>query len=559
MLFWAVDNPAPANYLLISGDRDFANALHQLRMRRYNILLAQPFKASAALVAAAKSVWLWTTLLQGGPPLQHSTPPLVLVVDSNSNSDITANQVSLSQPSHTNPINTDPNQKFNSPARTDPKHRGKYVRKTPNQPQPQPQPNLHLQKAMPSGVPESGSSSTGYTDPSASGMDRRDYPSNQQTQYVHNISTQPFLQKAPSMPSGVTDSWSVSNSFSANSDPSARIRSDFTGNQQTQYSYRSRPTTLPVHSNSAPGNLYPPNVHTHPFRPVSRPEAPPFSSPFTNAPEITKLCISERPPFVQNSVNLQQAARAEVKINSRKHSNSTSRNVSQKGPNMHTSYNYNSSNGRSSEPGCNMTSLPTASVPSGVCVQQGAVTIPPPSEYEQGLVGVILLALDNLRNEKMTPTEANITDCIRFGDLKHRNTDVRKALDCAVKQNMVEKKILGQVQMYVIKNQQLWNCVNPMGGNANQYPKATWDRIQEFLISSDGRSAITASTCRYEAGLVLKNSCLQDFALGQVLQILSMLVTVKKWMKHHPSGWKPVTITLVEVDTETSKSADSDA
>ncbi|KAJ6359569.1 hypothetical protein OIU77_003721 [Salix suchowensis] len=69
MLFWAVDNPAPANYLLISGDRDFSNALHQLRMRRYNILLAQPKTASAPLVAAAKSVWLWTSLLAGGQPL----------------------------------------------------------------------------------------------------------------------------------------------------------------------------------------------------------------------------------------------------------------------------------------------------------------------------------------------------------------------------------------------------------------------------------------------------------------------------------------------------------
>ncbi|KAJ6974084.1 ribosome-binding protein 1-like isoform X6 [Populus alba x Populus x berolinensis] len=69
MLFWAVDNPAPANYLLISGDRDFSNALHQLRMRRYNILLAQPPTASAALVAAAKSVWLWKSLLAGGRPL----------------------------------------------------------------------------------------------------------------------------------------------------------------------------------------------------------------------------------------------------------------------------------------------------------------------------------------------------------------------------------------------------------------------------------------------------------------------------------------------------------
>ncbi|KAF9595335.1 hypothetical protein IFM89_039048 [Coptis chinensis] len=69
MLLWAVDNPAPANYLLISGDRDFSNALHQLRMRRYNILLAQPPNASAVLVAAANNVWLWTSLLAGGPPL----------------------------------------------------------------------------------------------------------------------------------------------------------------------------------------------------------------------------------------------------------------------------------------------------------------------------------------------------------------------------------------------------------------------------------------------------------------------------------------------------------
>ncbi|KAK4803330.1 hypothetical protein SAY86_001533 [Trapa natans] len=72
MLFWALDNTAPANYLLISGDRDFSNALHQLRMRRYNILLAQPQKASAPLVEAAKSVWLWTSLLAGGPPLSSS-------------------------------------------------------------------------------------------------------------------------------------------------------------------------------------------------------------------------------------------------------------------------------------------------------------------------------------------------------------------------------------------------------------------------------------------------------------------------------------------------------
>ncbi|XP_043702981.1 uncharacterized protein LOC122653107 [Telopea speciosissima] len=70
MLFWAVDNPTPANFLLISGDRDFSNALHQLRMRRYNILLAKPPNASAPLAAAAKHVWHWTSLA-GGPQLSN--------------------------------------------------------------------------------------------------------------------------------------------------------------------------------------------------------------------------------------------------------------------------------------------------------------------------------------------------------------------------------------------------------------------------------------------------------------------------------------------------------
>uniref|UniRef100_A0ACD5YXC6 Uncharacterized protein n=1 Tax=Avena sativa TaxID=4498 RepID=A0ACD5YXC6_AVESA len=72
MLFWAIDNPPPANYLLISGDRDFSNAIHKLKMRRYNILLAQPPNMSQTLTAAANSVWLWKSLVAGEPPLAQS-------------------------------------------------------------------------------------------------------------------------------------------------------------------------------------------------------------------------------------------------------------------------------------------------------------------------------------------------------------------------------------------------------------------------------------------------------------------------------------------------------
>jgi hypothetical protein len=72
MLFWAIDNPPPANYLLISSDRDFSNAIHKLKMRRYNVLLAQPPNMSQTLIAAAKSVWLWKSLVAGEPPLAQS-------------------------------------------------------------------------------------------------------------------------------------------------------------------------------------------------------------------------------------------------------------------------------------------------------------------------------------------------------------------------------------------------------------------------------------------------------------------------------------------------------
>uniref|UniRef100_A0A0D9VUF1 Uncharacterized protein n=1 Tax=Leersia perrieri TaxID=77586 RepID=A0A0D9VUF1_9ORYZ len=74
MLFWAIDNPPPGNYLLISGDQDFSDMLHRLRMKRYDILLAQPSNVSSrVLAAAAKTVWSWERLVAGESPLAEST------------------------------------------------------------------------------------------------------------------------------------------------------------------------------------------------------------------------------------------------------------------------------------------------------------------------------------------------------------------------------------------------------------------------------------------------------------------------------------------------------
>lgn len=44
--------------------------------------------------------------------------------------------------------------------------------------------------------------------------------------------------------------------------------------------------------------------------------------------------------------------------------------------------------------------------------------------------------------------------------------------------------------------------------------------------------------------------CLKELALGNILQILNMVIAIKKWIVHHPSGWQPLTITLAETNTD---------
>ncbi|XP_027349454.1 uncharacterized protein LOC113861052 [Abrus precatorius] len=326
MLFWAVDNPAPANYLMISGDRDFSMALHQLSLRRYNILLAQPFQASASLVAAAKVVWLWTTLSAGGAPLY--------IADSDSSS---------------GKINPTP---IFEPVQL--KSKPKYVRKITN-------------------VPES---------------------------------------------------------------PTKCVADDD-----------------------------------------------------DNAKPLTKLIFKAPHEFFS----------------------------------------------------CNDVIVPNTVVQS----------LAPPSEYVRGLVDVVMRALNTLKVEMVLSTEGNITDCIRYGDYRYQRIDVRKALDFAIEQHGVVKRTFGALHLYVGKDGGLWKFVNHVGGQPSDFPEATWDRIKQFIASSSGRSSILASRCRYEASLIIRRLCLGEFLLGDVLRILEMVITVKKWIIHRHSGWQPITITLMETKGDT--------
>ncbi|GMI98926.1 hypothetical protein like AT3G62200 [Hibiscus trionum] len=534
MLFWAVDNPAPANYLLISGDRDFSNALHQLRMRRYNILLAQPLKASAPLVAAAKSVWLWTSLSAGGPPLSSGESTKLANEQNNFYSEMSSyssipEMVQYSQPMASGSENVIMGQNvYNAERNGDGKYKGKYIRKTPYQPS-----STRASSVPTTTIQENMSNGYSY-----------------QPEYAQ---TKSFKKAAPheffggSEPA-VSASRSTPNLFPCNPNPLGSNSANFVGVLHNHHPYLTRPINLPLRP-AFPQDLLPPNSQNHGFRSIPpRVEGPRFPAPLSYMPDVAKLNISQCPTYPQNGDNFPLQIGDKFKTSSSELlPNQIGLNAPQRSHLFHngqasqhdTSTNRYHPRGPEFPPPSS--SAISSSPSNGVWGAEGRSA---PSEYVQGLIGVILLALNTLKNNKIMPTEANITDCIRYGDPEHCNTNVRKALDSAVEQHMVLKQSLGAVQLYVGRNEKLWKCVNPIGGNPNQYTKTTWDGIQNFLSSPEGRSAMMASQCRYEAALALRKACLEEFALGDVLQILNMIIAMKKWIIHHQSGWQPITVTL---------------
>ncbi|CAL0300151.1 unnamed protein product [Lupinus luteus] len=559
MLFWAVDNPAPANYLLISGDRDFSNALHQLRMRRYNILLAQPRRASAPLVAAAKSVWLWTSLLAGKPPLTNGELRQLSNNSFQSSSDTLPIPVSNSVhiPQHVDSYSDAHmgNPRFPNTGRGfDSRHKGKTAGRSPSKPNGpksmNPPPVWLLQENRSNINSSRPGNYNSNISPNVSGPnlmhDNSDMlwsnSSNQQGNH-QNPHSQPLRSNSfPSQPP-----FAPTSSFSPNppSEPPFVPTCTYSPNPPSQHPFVTTSSyypSPPMQPPFVPTNLYSPNPQKIGISVVPpRSGGPSFSArPLTNVTDIGNPNISVYPsgahdicPVKQWNGELKQSSNSNaphpVKLFDK-----------QNGHMVHsTQQSYRS---KSSAP------MGDKNVPGSDV--WGSEERPKPSEYVQGLIGVVLLALNTLKTEKIMPTESNIADCLRYGDPKHRNADVKKALELAIAQQVVVKQNLGSLQLYVGKNDKVWKCVNPEGGNPKQYSLEIWDEIQTFISTPSGRSAIMGTQCKYEAAIVIKNMCLKDHVLGDVLQILYMVVTHKKWIVHHQLGWQPLNVTLAEINSD---------
>ncbi|KAL3814238.1 hypothetical protein ACJIZ3_015506 [Penstemon smallii] len=81
MFLFALDNPPPSSIMLISGDVDFAPALHILGQRGYTVILVIPsgVGVSSALSNAGRFVWDWPSIARGEgfvpPPVKALIPP----------------------------------------------------------------------------------------------------------------------------------------------------------------------------------------------------------------------------------------------------------------------------------------------------------------------------------------------------------------------------------------------------------------------------------------------------------------------------------------------------
>ncbi|GJN10890.1 hypothetical protein PR202_ga29031 [Eleusine coracana subsp. coracana] len=554
MLIWAIDNPPPANYLLISGDRDFSNALHKLKMRQYNILLAQPPNVSQALTAAAKSVWLWKSFVAGEPQLAESQYTSSTTNSSVDDSDVPQNIVSDSSdptPHVQNSIHLDQQKVGNGKA--DKQHKVRQPRKNQTDNVSKAASNEETSVDGVAGSPKVSSASQPNHSHNFSSSSLPSPELHDAAKVTPKI--QPFsLSKKPAKSAHSHQKSAPHDFYQGKKKPGVSIESvpkngapDFgTGtsnchpkHQKSQPSQPPRPQNPVNHhphagssnfqaSNSHRSNSCPPPVGhsgilTAPLQ--SWPSGPPYHGPPINYPDMNGLNISEYPRGGHDSQSL---------------------NINY-GPNHHGAphivqpgygdYNYRH---------------PTPPNMSSNMQNTGYWGVNPgytqPSSDPQGLIRHILSALEVLKAEKIPPTEQNIADCICYGDANLPNFDVKKALQLAMQHQAVVMKKLGKMSFYLGKNENLWKCVNIMDDNA-KYPKETFDAVHRFISSAHGHSAIMNSQSRYQAAALLKKSCLKKLGLAEVLQVLNIIINTKKWLVPHSSGWQPLSFSTVDPTT----------
>lgn len=545
MLFWAVDNSAPANYLLISGDRDFANALHQLSMRRYNILLAHPtLNIPPSLSGAATIIWLWTSLAMG-----KEVMPII-----KDNKQLDRKSDSLEMKSTMSKLQA-------------PLNKGDGGGSLPDFDQ------ANWQLYTQNGGFKQSMQRVGYAN-------REIYSANKtycsethlptsSSLMIRNIS--PICDTRASAPPDSHDVRPLqslenyNNNRLESNDPkynscisrtkpntlvklsSAPSRTNFTpavNNLQAKVGAQhnvSRSRSLHTKASCSPQMMpsYPPQV---------RPNCPPqvisnfrmehhagnrqkfpvelratvsdfdkldISSDSQHSPSIPSgnsslLCISQ---FLPSEQTTQPLGSLEAHIPPQ---TETSRDATHTSPSR----------------------LPPAQLPGSDISHRVHLRI-------------LSLAMETLKQNMMAPTKQNLEDCIWYSEMLHiPNFNLQECLDKAVElKDIVVMRTGGVFKIYLPLDSVIWQCVDPLSMH-DSYPKELWDELYKFLSSHKGHEAMIRSKSRYDAAQELRKSCLKSLLLGQIIHMLHLAINVKKWLRPpNQAQWSPLSITIGQRST----------
>lgn len=506
MLFWAVDNSAPANYLLISGDRDFANALHQLSMRRYNILLAHPtLNIPPSLSGAATIIWLWTSLARGEEvmPIIKDNKQLAKKSDS---SFLTngVRQGSLDMKSAMSELKVSLNNNNGGGSLPDA------------------QPLQSLEN-------NDNNRQDSCNDPKYNTCMSKTGPKS-----LVKLSSAPpqtnFTPGANNLPAKLSTDYNVKCSRSLHT------KASFPPQMMPSYPPQARPN-------------YPPPVRPHYLPPV-RPHYPPQVRPNYPPQVISNFHMEHHARNRQNfpvdlRANMPNFEKIGISSDSQHSPNMQSGNscllrVSQLLPSEQTSQPLGSFKANN----------PTQTETSRDAIHTSPSSLPPaqslgPDISHRVHLRILSLAMETLKQNMMAPTEQNLEDCIWYGKMLHiPNFNLRESLDKAVElKDIVVMRTGGGFKIYLPPDSVIWQCVDPLSMH-DKYPKELWNELFKFLCSHEGCEAMIQSKSRYDAAQELKKSCLKSLALGEIIHILHLAIKVKRWLRPSQAQWSPLTITI---------------
>lgn len=544
MLLWALDHPPPAHILLVSGDGDFANALHRLRLKRYNILLACPvIHVQPALLGAAKKVWYWKDLAKGQLVERESSQPTettdeyFVLPNGGSKSSLSSSDkfqqklglgCSNGSVMHTQPplVSTG----FDSPQK--------------------------MGQNMGDSVTAGPATSKGK-DCTSSIFSQFENLCLQSEEKRH-LTKDASRDCNQSVTDTVRDSRSQSYALSHEGRNGHHVKGDFNYNVSDTRIKQSgmNNTSVKVRAN------YGASVSSNdPHSAGSSHIVPNFIRPVMSSTgaqsggsTVSSMGFGHPPHLMPRAPNYEDF-REHLAVNM---PSGNALNFKPPSPAIHDSHSpgrlmpkvpvkYAPPNLEAARPPLSKVSDPRAVVPQiHAAASSSLLTSNLGVLLHDPYLDMVYTAMKTLKHNMLPPTEANLLACIHYWNQQHGNFDLKQWLTSAVEQGKVIKTQIGRglAMFFPPDKQGPWDCIDPGNMQVN-YSHDVWNELRQFLLYGEQKQSFLSSQNGYEAAQILKNapsSYIRDLVIGRILHVLQQAIQRKRWIKKGGTGWSPLSI-----------------